>query len=575
MARRWRVAALVTTVWLLLVGVQIALARNDALAGRAATVRATQALGSGIFGAEAAEATLRRAQVSFASASARLRAPFLQPMLVVPVVGRQLRSFTALTAASTRLTDVGATELHSLRRDIATAAGAGPGRVEGLRRVAAAANRGERVLAAVELGPEAHLLPSLASARSELENRVVEARSSLQRAGVVTDVVADLLAGPSRYLVLIGNNAEMRAGSGMFLTASTLESRGGSLVLGPVRSTADLVLPDEGLEGPSDLQGRWGWLRPGREWRNLGVSPRFEVTGQLAARMWQAVDGTPVDGVLGIDVEGLRALIAATGPVEAAGTSLDAGTVVEYLLHGQYVGLPETGHPEEADQQQRRDQLGELAAGAIRAVEGGSYDVAVLASELARAASGRHLLVWSADPRAQQAWETAGTSGTLEPDSLLVAVLNRGGNKLDRFLEVSPRLIGQRRADGTHVTIEVVLANQTPLGEPGYVAGPHPLLEVAKGDYLGIVSVNVPGSALEVRMDGSPPLVADGPDGPSRVIATPVLVPAGATQRVMVRFRLPAGAARLRVEPSARIPPQEWRMGSEVWEATAPRRVEW
>lgn len=557
-------------MWLLVAGTQIVLARNDALAGRAAALEATQALG-----ADGTETTLRRAHASFASANAKLGSPFLQPMLAVPVLGRQLQSFTALTAASAGITDVGATELASLRPDLAAAGGGGPARVEGLHRLSDAAERAERALADLELGPEAHLLPPLAVARSELAGGTAEARSALERARVVTDVAADLLAGPSRYLVLIGNNAEMRAGSAMFLTASTLESRDGSLFLGPMRSTADLVLAGEGLNGPSDLQDRWGWLRPGREWRNLGLSPRFDVTGELAARMWQTAEGTKVDGVLGVDIEGLRALLAATGPVQVAGTSLDAGTVVEHLLHGQYLGLPQTGLPEEEDQQQRREQLGDLATGTVGALEAGSYDPGVLASELARAASGRHLLAWSADPEAQRAWEMAGISGTLEPDSLLVAVLNRGGNKLDQFLGVSPHLSPERRVDGTHVAVEVVLDNRTPPGEPAYIAGPHPLLNLAKGDYLGIVSVNVPGAALDVSIDGNPQLVANGTDGPSRVIATPVLVPAGTSQSLVVRFRLPPGSTSLRVEPSARIPAQEWRMGTEVWQAVAPRLVEW
>lgn len=578
MRRRPRLAwaaVVAAMVWLAFVGVQVNLARIDAGTGRTESEQAQRALGSGALRMEGTEEALERAQASFARAHARVRHPLVRPVSVVPVLGRQLRSFTAMARASDQLAGIASTTLHSLRQGLDTAATSGPGRVEGLRRVKEIAERTEEALAAVDLGPERHLLPSLASARAELAERVSEGRSTVQEAGVMTGVVAELLAGPSRYLLLVANNAEMRAGSGMFLSASILESQQGSLNLGPMRQTADLALAGSGLPAPPDLQERWGWLHPGREWRNLAVSPRFDVTGQLAAQMWKTVDGKPVDGVIAIDVETLRAVLAATGAVQVGDASFDAETVVEYLLHDQYLDLPQTDLPEEPDQRERREELGALAEAAFQAIEAGSYDLGVLVSELAGAASGRHLLAWSADADVQQAWERAGVSGSMEADSLLVAVLNRGGNKLDHFLEVAPRLGVRPGPEGTDVAVEVTLRNGTPPGEPAYVAGPHPLAAVSKGDYLGIVSVSVPGSAFDIVIEGSPPIVASGPDGPTRVIATPVLVVAGADRSVMVRFRLPAGERSLQVEPSARIPAQEWRLGSTVWQAETPRRIEW
>ena len=562
-------------VWLVMVVVQVALAGVDARAGRSELEGWRGALAAGRLETAGAEEALGRARASFDSAVARVGAPFVKPALVVPVLGRQLQSFTAMSQASGDLAHLAASTLGSVRHDLATAASGGPGRVEALVRVSQTAARTERMVAAVDLGPERHLLAPLAAARGELADLVGEARSTLDRAGEMTGVVAELLEGPRRYLLLVANNAEMRAGSGMFLSASILESRQGTLTLGPMRPTAELALAGSGLEGPPELQERWGWLGPGREWRNLGVSPRFDVTGELAARMWQAVDGTPVDGVLALDVETLRAVLAATGPVEVGDASLDAGTVVEYLLHDQYLELADTAVPGDVEQQERRDQLADLAQAAFEAVDAGSYDFGVLASELAGAASGRHLLAWSADAEVQQAWERAGISGTMHADSLLVAVLNRGGNKLDRFLEVAPQLGVQPGPGATDVAVEVTLRNGTPAGEPAYVAGPHPLAPVAKGDYLGIVSVSVPGSAFDLTIDGGPPVVAGGPDGPTQVIATPVLVPAGADHTLVVRFRLPADHRSLQVEPSARIPAQQWRMGTVVWQAETPRRFQW
>lgn len=567
--------AVVAILWLATVAVQVARAGADARAGRAAVEDAQQAVDAGALTAGGGEAVLEQAGVAFAGAHAHLTNPVVLPARALPVLGRQLRAFAALAGAASEAAHVGATAVASARKALDAAGGGGPERVVALRRLSHIARSADQSLAQLDLGPRDHLVDPLARASDELARRVTDGRSTLERAGLVSGAIADMLAGPGRYLLLAGNNAEMRAGSGMFLSAGILETRDGSLLLGPMHPTGDLTLPGQGVEGDADLQARWGWLHPGREWRNLGLSARFDATGKLAASMWQARHGTPVDGVLAMDVEGLRALLTATGPVPLGPTLVGPDQVVELLLHDQYLELPEAGAPGEADQARRRERLGDLAGAALRALDSGRYDAGVLATELADAAGGRHLLAWSADPAQQEAWEAAGISGALSSESLLVSVLNRGGNKLDRFLDVSSRLTLRPVFGGTDVVVKVRLANRTPDGEPWYVAGPAPGSGLAPGEYLGIVSVNVPAAADDVRIDGGPVLVARGPDGPSQVIAVPVVVPAGSSRAIVVRFRLPRGPGSLQVEPSARIPPTQWSMGDVRWRDDAVHTVPW
>src|SRR5207249_1363112 len=120
---------------------------------------------------------------------------------------------------------------------------------------------------------------------------------------------------PHRYLLLVANNGEMRAGSGMFLVAAPLQTDRGKVTLGPVHQTADIAVDSDEVPLTGDLADRWGWLHPNREWRNLGASPRFDVTAPLAAKMWKAKTGEDVDGVLALDVESLRKVLAVTGPI--------------------------------------------------------------------------------------------------------------------------------------------------------------------------------------------------------------------------------------------------------------------
>src|SRR5439155_10126956 len=93
--------------------------------------------------------------------------------------------------------------------------------------------------------------------------------------------LADLLRGPRHYLLLAANNAEMRAGSGTFLSAGSLDFTDGQIHLGEMTPTAELP-PADGVPITGDSNALWGWTQPTREWRNLGMSPRFDQTAALA-----------------------------------------------------------------------------------------------------------------------------------------------------------------------------------------------------------------------------------------------------------------------------------------------------
>src|SRR5213078_1141608 len=93
------------------------------------------------------------------------------------------------------------------------------------------------------------------------------------------------------------------------------------------QKTADLLLPGTGVPISGDLAARWGWLHPGREWRNLGLSPDFPVTAEVASRMWAAKGNPAVDGVIAVDVVALKEILAAIGPVPGPNGDLSADNV--------------------------------------------------------------------------------------------------------------------------------------------------------------------------------------------------------------------------------------------------------
>lgn len=552
--------------------VQAGLAYRDATAGaRAATIApgqltAAQLQDGGV------EASLERARRLLASAHRRAGGVLLAPVRALPVIGPQMRSFRQLTASAERVAAIGALTTESAQATLGPRPPSPERRVKVLRDLADLVTRADHDLDAVPSRPGAGLVGPLHQAWRSFDRRLTGARTTLQRAAVVLEGTAGFLSGPRHYLLLAANNAEMRAGSGMFLSAGTLDSAAGTLTVSAMRPTGDLTLPGAGVPLDGDLAARWGWLAPGREWRNLGSSPRFDVSAPLAARMWESLTGEQVDGVIAVDVAFLRAMLAATGPVDPGGTVVSASTVVGQLLHDQYLGL-DFSQPVD---NRRRDELSGIAQAVVRVASAGDRLAPLaLAQGLVLSARGRHLLAWSGDEGDQRGWEAAGISGRLSPDSLAVSVLSRGGNKLDQFLQVHQRL-GVRVSPGTtDVTVAVEVRNDVPRGEPPYVSGPNPESGANEGDYLGIVAVNVPAAATALSMDDNERLVAAGPDGPTAVVATPLRLVRGEARTVLVRFRLPGAQGSLVVSPSARLPVATWEGLGTTWPDDASHRVAW
>jgi len=564
------IAWLATCTWQVVAGRHAAQRALDGLRSLRDELDAAQVLrGEGVD-------TLARARDDFGAAADAFGHPVLWPARFLPVIGRQLRAVHAMTEAATTVTAVGVDTMSSTSRLLEPRPAAGPERVALLRDLGAVAGRARRRLAPVSLGPRRALIGPVHRARQDVASQVRRVRRSLADAEVAADGLATMVAGPSRYLVLAANTAEMRAGSGMLLSAGVLTMRDGRFRLGPMTSTADLRLPPGRVPVGGDYAARWGWLEPTSEWRYLGMTPRFPATARLAARMWEARTGERVDGVLAVDPFALRAVIAATGPVEVDGRSITKDNVVRELQLEQYRTVSDDPVPEleAADQITRRERLSRVAGAVIARLDATDWDLARLVDELVPSARGRHVLAWSAVPAQARAWRAAGVHGALRRESLMVSVMNRSGNKLDQFLPVQAALGVRPGRDGVRATLRLRILNLAPAGLGWYVLGPYPYSSLREGQYRGILAVNLPWAAGEVSMRGVDRIVASGSDGPTRVVAGDVDLDRGETTTVTVRFFLPRGYEQVRIEPSARSPVTAWWLGTDRFNDDAPRTVD-
>jgi hypothetical protein len=272
-----------------------------------------------------------------------------------------------------------------------------------------------------------------------------------------------------------------------------------------------------------------------------------------------------VDGVMQVDVRGVRALLEVTGPVAIAGRTYNAGNVERLIMHDLYSAFG-------GEQVERRHEFSRLAAEAFRALnERGSRPVDLVRA-LRAAAAGRHLLAWSARPVEQRGWRGLGIDGSLQRDGLMLTVQNHTGNKLDWFLRPSMKLRVEDGAGGLRrLHLRIQIANPTPLGESSYIAGDGKL--VPPGDHRALVAVYLPGWASTVRMPGRT-IALVGSDGPSHVIGTRVDIARGTTVTIDVEFSAPPDVQRILLMPSGRARPVPVTEGAQRVNDAVPRWIE-
>lgn len=576
--RRWKITAAVIAVvaiWAVVAVVDVVVAADHIHRGEAAVQSARQGLSADGILSGAPVGSLRSAESNFSTAHGLLSSPLLWPVDVLPVAGRQLRSVQDLSGAAEQVAHIGIGTVGRSQALLRLPHTAGPDRVAALQQLASLAASTHQDLSGINLGPDQALIGPLAHERNTFLSDLTQVQTTLERTSEAASSAAAILQGPGTYLLLAGNNAEMRSGSGAFLEAGIVTTGNGELHLSDMVPTSSLTLPPGAVEVSGDLAARWGWLLPGVDWRNLGLTPQFDVNGPLAASMWRANTGQSVDGVLAIDVQGLQELLEVTGPVTTAtGQVVSASTVDQLLLHDQYVGETYS-----SDSTGRVDELSTLAAATLHALEDRPFKLHTMADALSAAAEGRHVLLWSADPRTEAAWVGAGVSGQLQPSSVMADIINRGGNKLDQYLSETAALRLTPQGGKTEGSLTMTFTNRTPPGQSPFIAGPFPGLGTVYGEYVGIATVNLPGDARDISSPSARSVVTSGREGPTILEGATIDILDGATQHITFNFVLPEAHGSMTVVPSARIGPAIWHVadtsGSTTFEDDKPHTISW
>lgn len=561
---------------------------RDARGGQAAVELAGRSVLAGE--AERAQEALDDARAAFVSAEGHLSAFWTAPARLLPGLGRQISTAhhlaetgAALTAGVTDLVHVASPEeVSSWIRDGQVDIGA-------LRDAAAATGRAEAAIAeataALDASSASLLVPPLAAARAEAEERIEEAAGAVRKAAIALEVAPHLIAGegePRRYLVLYSNLAEIRGAGGHYGFFTMLEAGAGRISLGDNGRPTHELPPIDASAAPEWF--RRSWERHGALdlWSNLNLSPDFPTVAGIAAR------STGVDGVIQIDPIGIAALLRATGPLSL--DTWDKGEItadnVSDVTHAQIY----LRYLDRAD----RDAFGAelLSTTLTRLLEADFADAPKAMPAIGSAIAAGHIRVY-ADGFADDL-ETLGLARGVEPrpaasDVVGVYNLNADASKQDSFLrrEMTYKVFLDPDTGSARTSLTVDIDDATPDDMPDYVTG-RGLAEVAPEDNRTMVLFTRPPQTKLRRVvaRGDELDVSDDREAGLRSHATTVVVPADGSVRLRLSSAVPEAIIgegdvrtyRLVVPRQASIQPDRvrievaapggWILDERRWEGT-------
>lgn len=245
--------------------------------------------------------------------------------------------------------------------------------------------------------------------------------------------------GPRAYLILAQNNHELRATGGFISGAGVVRIAEGRIVdlkLTDSYAVDDLSQPHPNPPQPlAEQMGAQMLLLRDSNW-----APDFPQTAAVARALYAQDQGVTTDGAIALDLEAVRLLVGAMGPLQVPGINepVTGDNAIEWMQRAWQAPPTTESTIQDANQaewfQKRKDFMGELVAAALAKLEsGGDLDATALGRGLIAMLEGRHLQIAVDDPTLAKVLAERGWDGGLRPqagaDFLALIDSNVGFNK--------------------------------------------------------------------------------------------------------------------------------------------------
>lgn len=315
----------------------------------------------------------------------------------------------------------------------------------------------------------------LAGPVADLQDKVWTLDGLVATADRATTLLPAMLGadGPRTYLVMALNSAELRSPGGIPGSFAVIGTDAGRITLLDQASTQDVGPFPEGISPLDPADEELFGPNMAVYVQDTVYTPDFPTAAPLAAAMWEASKGQTVDGVLTLDPVALSYLLEATGPIDVAGATIDAGNAVDVLLSDAYAELepgPETDM-----------FFAAVAAQVLTTALSGDTDPQSLLGAVQRATSEHRALVWSSHEDEQARIADTVVSGDISSseraaDAVGVFFNDATAGKMSYYLDSSVQHVtSECTASGRADTFRVDLTSTAPADAatdlPWYVTG--------------------------------------------------------------------------------------------------------
>ncbi|MGO4473851.1 DUF4012 domain-containing protein [Arthrobacter sp. M-10] len=333
----------------------------------------------------------------------------------------------------------------------------------------------------------ATLLPQvagpLAQARQQLSSVVEELNTASDAAALAPAMLGS--DRPRHYLLLVQNNAEVRATGGIPGALVVLTADKGKISLSAESSATQLGVFNPPISVDAEQQ-RIYTDRMGTFMQDVNFTPDFPTSATTALKMWEQKKGERLDGAISIDPVALGYILDATGPISLQDpqiialtegklpTQLSGKNVVKTLLSDVYAQIK--------DPKAQDIYFATVAKEIFGALSSGKGEAKSLLAGVGKGVDEHRVLLWSADTSEQSVLTKYTLSGSISgpsvPAAQFGAYFNDGtGAKMDYYVKRTVQLIQQCTASDGYGTIKVRITstNTAPADAatslPAYVTG--------------------------------------------------------------------------------------------------------
>jgi len=492
-----------------------------------------------------------QAKGSAGSAVAAAGHPGIRLLGALPWIGDNIRAARAVAEASQATADAGLSMVDAANtlgwNDLSMPGATSLGDVD-LSLIRAAAPKLDAVatqlddaLSLLNAAASSHLVGPVATGYNDTVTVLTHRAALADNARDLFHLLPRLLGGGGarQYLVAVESLAQPQAPGGRVGPVGVMTATDGRLTLEPM-ATADSALA------------------------NTFVSPNVPVDAKamLAAAAQQGIQG--LDGVIVIDTAGLQDLLWAVGDINVGDLKepLSQNNAVVALDRDVFKGTAL------AQATARQAALaGELLDGALTL----RPSTEAFGTAMAEMVSGRHLAVYSTDPKAQALLARLGAAGIFDTSGNLLSVVmdstgtNRTGTFVHRPVSVSVTLDGSGTA-ALRMVMDVT--NGSPAAPPSVLLG-QSFVDHPVGSFSAEASVYLPANADHITTETSTgTLTGTGKDLGVPLATAALSVKPGESTSLIVGARVKGAATHagsgweyvIRIVPQPSATPQPLRV---------------